>query len=167
MSFIDSIPPRPVRAAASRWRWFPWALIGGLGIVMAVNGYMIATALRTFPGVAGRDGFDLSNDYNHLLAAAARQAALGWKVEAGTDHTGHATLVLTDRTGTGLTGADISATAERPLGPRERTPLEFHAAGAGHYVAADVLPQKGQWDLLLTVSIAGRTMDATRRVILR
>ena len=51
------------------WRWFPWAIALSLLVVVAVNGGMVWAALRTFPGVAGTDGFDLSNHYNRVLAA--------------------------------------------------------------------------------------------------
>jgi nitrogen fixation protein FixH len=49
------------------WRWFPHAMIAALGLVIAVNLYMVYDAYRTFPGVAGRDGFDLSNEYKRVL----------------------------------------------------------------------------------------------------
>ena len=42
----------PVR---SLWRFYPWFIAGGLGLVIAVNVVMVTIALRTFPGVADAD----------------------------------------------------------------------------------------------------------------
>ena len=62
----------------SAWRFFPWAIIGGMLLVIAVNAGMAWSALHTFPGTAVEDAFDHSNDYDKVLNAAAREAALGW-----------------------------------------------------------------------------------------
>lgn len=167
MSFIDAVPPRPAQPTRSGWRWFPWAIIASLAVVIVVNAGMMWAALSTFPGVAGRDGFDLSNHYDHVLDAAAREAALGWKVEATVDTSGQPSVTLLDRTGGPLNGAHVAATAARPLGPAMDMPLTFRASGSGHYVASQALPEKGQWDLLLSATVDGRNLTATRRVIVR
>ena len=49
---------RPGRA--NLWPYFPWFIAGAMGVVIAVNSYMAYSALSTFPGNAGSDGFDLS-----------------------------------------------------------------------------------------------------------
>lgn len=167
MSFVEVIPPRPSRPVRSGWRWFPWAVVAVLCVVVTVNGAMAWMALHTFPGIAGRDGFDLSNNYDRVLDVAARQAALGWKLDAGADAAGHASLTLTDRAGAPLDGARIDASAERPLGAPMHTALAFRALGAGRYVAADALPEKGQWDLSVSATVNGRAISVTRRVIVR
>lgn len=167
MSFIDAIPPRPVRPARSSWRWFPWAIVGSLAIVVVVNAGMMWAALSTFPGAAGGDGFDLSNHYDRVLDTAAREAALGWKLESVVDASGLASITLTDRSGAPLNGAQVAATAQRPLGPERDVPMTFRAAGNGRYVALPALPEKGQWDLLLIATVDGRSVTATRRVIVR
>ena len=64
---------------------FRLASSAALLVVIAVNGLLIYLALDTFPGSAGEDGFDMSNDYGRVLDGAARQAQLGWHIEAGAD----------------------------------------------------------------------------------
>ena len=137
-----------------------------MAVVFAVNGYMVYAALRSFPGIAGTDGFDLSNGYGKILEAEERQAALGWQVIAAVDADRRAHLRLTDKAGAPLPGAAVTARAERPVGPPEETPLAFHPASGGDLIA-DTTLFSGQWDVLLTVESGGSTYTATRRLVVR
>lgn len=148
------------------WRWFPHALIGALGFVVLVNAYMIYDAYSTFPGVAGQDGFDLSNEYQQVLATAQQQAALGWQIEAGVTNERFPELRLTDRAGAPLTTTAITAQAERPVGPVDSTTLIFQPVGGGRY-RADTSLFSGQWDIMLAVHADGRVYSTTRRVVVK
>ena len=92
MSYIRWIPPRSPamrpEPARSVWRFFPWLVVAAMGVVVAVNAGMIYSALHTFPGKTGNDGFDLSNHYDAVLDQAQRAAALGWTMLARADGTG-------------------------------------------------------------------------------
>ncbi len=125
----------------SLWRFFPWAVAGSLGLVMVVNAGLIWWALSTFPGQAGGDGFDLSNDYGRLLGVAERQAALGWSM-AATLRDRHPMLTFVDRAGQPIADLAIVANAERPLGPPKTTGLHFvsESGSPGTYVALETLP---------------------------
>lgn len=105
------------------WHWFPWAVVGGMTIVVAVNAVMVYSAISTFPGRTARGGFDLSNAYNTVLARAEEQAKLGWIVKASLDARGRPVLALADAAGAALTGGRIEGFAERPIGD----PLYHHA----------------------------------------
>lgn len=157
---LDALPSR------SWWRFFPWIAAAGMAVVFAVNGVMIYAALRTFPGHAGHDGFDLSNHYNVVLDRMDRQAALGWTVTAGT-RDGRPVLALTGRSGTALTGAAIEAAAERPVGDPLGRPVRFAETAPGQYVAAEGLTPAGQWDLRLSIEVQGQTFTTTRRILVR
>jgi nitrogen fixation protein FixH len=148
------------------WRWFPVGLIAAMGVVFAVNGYMVYDALSTFPGAAGQDGFDLSNDYKRILATAQQQAALGWQIEAEVTDTRFPVLRLTDRNGAPLPAVAIDAQAERPVGPPETTALSFQPVGRGRFQATTSL-FSGQWDVMLTVRAEGRLYGATRRIVVK
>jgi nitrogen fixation protein FixH len=148
------------------WRWFPLGLFAVMGFVFAVNGYMVYTALSSFPGIAGTDGFDLSNGYGRVLQAAALQSALGWRIESGLDETRHPLLHLTDQTGTPLRPDALEAHAERPVGPAETTVLNFQPLGQGRFQSEQTL-FSGQWDVMVTVHAGGQTDSTTRRVIVR
>ena len=149
------------------WNLFPWAIGAGMAVVVAVNVGMAVSAIGTFPGKAGRDGFDLSNRYNLIMDRARDQAALGWKVGVAVDGDGHPAVTLTAADGGALAHAEVRATARRPVGDPEEMSLVFVAAGDGRYVTGQALPAKGQWDLLLTVAHENRTILATRRAIVR
>jgi nitrogen fixation protein FixH len=146
------------------WRLFPLWMITAMGLVFGVNAYMVYDAYHTFPGVAGTDGFDLSNEYKRVLAAVQQQAALGWQIEAGVTGERFPVLLLSDRGGAGLADATITAQAERPIGPVTPTVLTFHPIGGGRY-QADTSLFSGQWDIMLSVHAGGRQYNATRRVV--
>jgi nitrogen fixation protein FixH len=148
----------------THWRWFPHWMIAAMALVFAVNGLMIYDAISTFPGQAGQDGFDLSNQYQRVLAAAEQQAALGWHVE--TTATAVPELQLTARDGTPLAPTAIEARVERPVGPPETTTLTFHQVTGARFQADSAL-SPGQWDLMLVVRAEDRVYSATRRLIVR
>jgi nitrogen fixation protein FixH len=145
------------------WNWFPAWLIGAMAMVFLVNAYMVYVALASFPGNTGKDGFELSNDYDRVLAEAGRQAALGWRLDAGLDAARRPVLRVTDRAGQPV-AAEIVSEAERPVGPPETTELRFHMTEAGRY-AADATLGAGQWDVLVTVRSGQRTFTATKRIV--
>jgi nitrogen fixation protein FixH len=149
----------------SPWRWFPVALMAGLGAVVLVNAGMVFAALRSFPGKAGSEDFELSNRYDTVLQRSEHDAALGWIILASTDRARVPVVVLTERDGTPLRGAALAGVAGRPLGPAETQHLAFHELAAGRYVADAVLPEQGQWELTLSVASGGKQIAATRRVV--
>ncbi len=149
----------------SMWRFFPQAVVAGLGIVVAVNAGMIYAALHSFPGQAGEEDFALSNHYDAVLDRVQHEAALGWTLSAWADASGRTEVTLTGRDGAPLRGASVAASAERPLGARDRQALAFLEAAPGHYVAGTALPEPGQWELTLSASFEGHDVAATRRVI--
>jgi nitrogen fixation protein FixH len=148
------------------WRWFPAGLIASMAVVFAINGYMVYDAVSTFPGAAGQDGFDLSNEYKRVLATAQQQAALGWRIEADATAAHVPVLHLTDANGKPLVAASIEAQAERPIGPVDATALSFRPIEGGKY-QADTTLYSGQWDIMLTVHASGRQYSATRRVVVQ
>jgi nitrogen fixation protein FixH len=151
----------------SLWRFFPLAVVAGLGVVVVVNAGMVYAALHSFPGQAGDEGFELSNHYDAVLEREQREAALGWTVVVRTDAAGRPEVRLSDHVGAPLRGASVAASAERPLGAPETQSLVFRESDAGRYVADTVLPTAGQWELTLSASFGGHDIAATRRVIVR
>lgn len=155
--------PQTARAVTA-WRFFPLAIVGGIGLTVVVNAAMIWSAIATFPGRAGRDGFELSNKYNLVLDRQALQSNLGWSVAASVSPQGRPLLRVTDATGQAFPGTLVAAVATRPLGDRHATELVFADHGDGRFVADQVLALPGQWDLAVTATAGERTLTITRRV---
>ena len=155
---------QPLPEARSPWRLYPLAFAGAMFLVFAVNAGMVWTALTTFPGAASENGFDESNVYNAVMADAARQKALGWRITTAM-RDGRAEITLRDRDGHGLSGANITAEAHRPLGPKNTTPLSFLPAGEGVYLARMALALSGQWDVALSIARGDQTVRLTRRLL--
>jgi nitrogen fixation protein FixH len=170
MSHIDWIPPpsnNTPRQGRSLWRLFPLAVVVAMGVVVAVNGGLVYAALHSFPGKTGDEGFALSNHYDAVLAEAQREAALGWTVQARADEAGRPVVTLTERDGSPLRGATVTASAERPLGAPETHRLAFHESAAGRYEGDVALTPSGQWDIAVSASTGVHKVTATRRVIVR
>jgi nitrogen fixation protein FixH len=148
------------------WKHFPRYMIAAMLVVIAVNVRFIYIAVSTFPGAASNDDFDTSNRYDAILKAAAAQDALGW-TEAASAQGLTAVVDLTGPDHRPLTGAALTANAERPLGSDTFTALAFTQAAPGHYVATSALPMPGQWDLKLQVAASGHTVRVTRRIVTR
>lgn len=155
----------PLRSA---WRFYPWIVAAGMSVVVAVNIGMVTFALRTFPGQApGGEGFDLSNRYNAVIDRVHEEAALGWTIDVGADRRGHPVLVMTDGGHLPLAHAQVTATADRPVGAALTTPVAFAETTPGHYVGDVSLPAQGQWEVLLTASVNGHDVTATRRIVVK
>ena len=115
------------------WRFFPWFIAAGMTAVVAVNFGMVFTALHTFPGNAGGDGFDLSNHYNVVLDRMTQQATLGWTVRAEVDQAAHPIIMLSDRSGIALGGAGIEATLTASIRkPRQTREISSGMGGKSH-----------------------------------
>lgn len=158
-----------MRAAAPRsaWRFFPVWVAGSMGVVIAVNIFMAYTAIHTFPGKAGGDGFDLSNRYNAVIDHAKAQAALGWAIAASANGERQPVVALADAQGKPITGARVAGSAMRPLGLDDKTVMAFHEVAPGRYVGEAPLVMIGQWELLLTASAQGHDVSAARRIVVR
>lgn len=150
-------------APRSGWRFFPWAIAGTILFVIAVNAVMITTAVRGFPGRIGRNGFDLSNQYNAILAEAERAAALGWSLHTAL-RDGKLVLHARDAAGQALQGVSFTVEAQRPVGPPAWRLLTFLPEADGSCVSTSTLEAGGQWDLLITLRANGAEMHATRRL---
>ncbi len=103
------------RPSRNLWLLFPWFVAAAMTMVIAVNCFLTWSALHTFPGNVGGDGFDLSNRYNAIIERMKQEAGLGWALQADVDQAGRPVIVLADRSGTELAGAEIEATVQRPL----------------------------------------------------
>jgi len=150
---------------ADQWRNFPRYMMLAMALVMGVNARFIYKAVTTFPGAATSDDFDTSNAYDSVLAAKARQDALGWTEQVSAKGL-VPVLALTGPGGAVLRGAVVTAQVARPIGTDPAIALGFTQQD-NSYVAGGALPASGQWDLMLDVKQGGHEVKVTRRVVIK
>jgi nitrogen fixation protein FixH len=147
-------------ATPRRSGWIPWVFVGGMLVVVVVNGVMVWAALSTFPGLTTGQSYDRGRAYNRVLEEAARQDALGWTPRV-TLHDGRIAVAVTDREGRAVEGV-IEAHLLRPL---EGTRVELGAATPRQ--GFDLPPLRpGQWEFRGTLTDGlGRRLDIRQRLI--
>lgn len=148
----------------NRSRWIPWVFVGGMMVVVVVNGVLIFQALTTFTGVTVGQSYDRGRTYNRVLDEAARQDALGWQLRASVED-GQVTITARDRGDAPIAGV-LEAHLLRPL-DGERIPFP-DATGAGRFVLELPELRAGQWEFRgLLTSAAGERHDLRQRFTLR
>lgn len=125
-------------------------LLGGFGIVIAVNLSMATLATRGFGGVVVENSYVASQKYNIWLDEARRQQALGWNLDVERQADGRLELTLQG------VPADAAITAQlrRPLGQPDMTELAFVPAGADRLVSTTPLAP-GRWTARITIVAGG------------
>jgi nitrogen fixation protein FixH len=141
--------------------WIPWVFVGGMLLVVVVNGVMVWFALSTFPGLTTTQSYDRGRAYNQVIAEAERQDALGWTARVSMRE-GRIAFAVTDREGRQVEGV-LQAHLLRPL---EGTRVELGAAVARHGFDLPDL-RAGQWELRGTFTDAqGRHLDIRQRLLI-
>jgi len=126
------------------------AMVGGFGVVIAVNLVMASLATETFGGVVVENSYVASQKFNGWLDQAERIRDLGWDVGVARDKAGR--LMVT--TGHVPKGAEVSGVARHPLGYEDDRFLQFAEAGNGSYLSRESLPP-GRWTVRLEVRAGG------------
>lgn len=156
-----SIPARdPKSYDPNRGRWIPWIFVGGMLVVILVNGVLIFSAISTFTGVSVGQAYDRGRSYNQVLAEGARQDALGWTLRATLEGE-RLTVTARDRAGNPITGV-LGAHLLRLLGGQR---IAFpDATGAGRYQFDLPELRAGQWEFRgLLISADGERHDLRQR----
>ena len=151
-------------AARSLWRLFPYFIVAGLGLVVAVNITMAVLAHRSAPGLAVQGSFATYNAYGRIQEEARRQVSLGWSLDVSL-RDGHLETRLAGANGAPLPGGRLRATATRPVGDGTTLTLEMLEVAPGRFRSDIALPGQGQWDVLFIATSEGRSFRHTRRIV--
>ncbi|MEM7666266.1 MAG: FixH family protein [Pseudomonadota bacterium] len=130
-------------------------LIGGFGIVAAVNFYMASLATGGFHGVVVENTYVASQKFNGWMEEAEKSRALGWQASPARDESGH--VVVT--TGDVPESASITAELRRPLGTQEYASLTFAPLPNGRYRSTEPVGA-GRWTIRLTIDADGNVWTA-------
>lgn len=127
-------------------------MVGGFGIVIAVNMTAAVLASSTFGGIVVENSYVASQKYNGWLQQAEAQRQLGWTISAARLPDGRIEL-----TTAGVpTDAQVNAIARHPLGRMPDMPLVFAADADGRFSSSGPLAA-GRWILRVTVAAQGQT----------
>jgi nitrogen fixation protein FixH len=167
------------RAAPPRGRWYPLAFVAGMMVVIAVNGVLITTAIRSFSGLTTESAYQDGLTYDATIAAAQDQDRLGWQMQlklalptgVPTSRSVDLTAAFADRDGRPLTHRSVEALFVRPTLAGHDFKVTLAKEGAGIYGAPIEAPLSGQWDVTILARYrasdgADRTWQTTRRIYL-
>jgi nitrogen fixation protein FixH len=120
--------------------------VGGFAVVIAVNLLMASIAVGSFHGTVVDNSYAASQSYNGWLKQAAASRVLGWQAVPHRREDGH---VVVEALGVPA-GAGMTATAERPLGARDDTPLTFTDQGGGRWISNETVAP-GRWQVRIAI----------------
>jgi nitrogen fixation protein FixH len=152
-------------------RWIPWLFVAFFAVVVVVNGAMIWIAVGSWTGFATNQAYDRGLQYNRNLAAARRQAVLGWRPELHARLTdglaGEVELAVTDALRQPLAGADVVTRFERPTSEGTDFILAMVPTEPGTYRARFELPLAGVWNVHTTIRRGDDLFVHEQRLVLR
>lgn len=162
-------PSRPARAPGGRaftGRHMLGLVLAFFGVIIAVNVTMAVLAGRTWTGLIVTNSYVESQHYNERLAAARRQAALGWHSDITATASG-LTLTMRGRDGVALSGLQVTVRLARPTHEHDDRTMRLEERQAGRYHAEGGLAP-GLWlaDIEAT-DAAGRRYARQVRVIVQ
>lgn len=154
-------------AIAFRARHIPWIFVAGFAVVIAVNATMICFAVGSFSGLYADRPRETGLRYNAVLARQKARDALGWTIVATWSARAHRIeIAATGRDGRPLADAVARLELVRPAEKRPPLPVALDAVGGGRFAGTVALPERGNWDLDITVEQGGERYGVTRRMFL-
>jgi nitrogen fixation protein FixH len=127
------------------------SLFGFFGVVMGINGVMIALAIGTMPGLESEKPYQAGIGYNAEIATARAQAARHWTVATHITHdtSQRASIKVEPRDADGapVSGLMVTVRLMRPTDQRADRALSLQERDMGTYLGetADVAP--GTWNI--------------------
>lgn len=163
---VDQHRGRKPGAGGITGRHVLMGFIAFFGIIFAVNGYFLYSALSTYTGIVAKEPYRKGLAYNERIAADERQAQLGWREDLVVERSGLVRLSLTRAQGEPVRDIILAGSIGRPSTNREDRPLAF-VAKAGTYVADVGSLAEGSWvvDLVVRTSPSEEPVYRARRRI--
>ena len=156
-------------AANPRDRWIPWYFVMFFLVVALVNAVMVTLAIRTLPGVVSEHPYEEGLAYNQTIAAAERQAALGFKgtmvFREEARQRGAIRFSLHDKAGKPVTATRVTVSISRPTQAGHDQSLAMLPAGEGTYSADITFPMPGQWEARVFAYTAQGDYQQSGRII--
>lgn len=146
-------------------------LLGFFGMVIGVNGVMIALAIGTMPGLESEKPYQAGVAYNAEIEAARAQAARRWNVAShvGRDAQGRATVSVKarDAKGAPISGLAVAVRLLRPADQRGDRTLELGEREPGTYLGEAANMAAGAWEVEIEAARASERLFRSRnRIVL-
>ena len=122
-------------------------LLSAFGVVFAVNGYFLYSALHTLPGEQRGATYEAGLHYNATLAEQRAQEALHWSHKSEASLGSPLTVTVADANGAPVAGLAMEGWLERPASNRADRKLTFNEVVAGRYEASAASLEAGTWIL--------------------
>jgi nitrogen fixation protein FixH len=130
-----------------------WGIVAFFGMMLAVQGFFVVQAVRTFPGEEVEKSYVQGIDYNQTLERRDLQRRLGWSARAGLEDNARLVVRLGDASDKPLRGLSVTASVRR-LGGGERK-LTLVERRPGEY-AAEASATRGRLQLAIEARRSGR-----------
>ena len=152
--------------------WYPWIFVGGMLLVVAVNGVLITLAVTTFSGLETEEHYRKGLAYNQAIAAAEAQERRGWRMEltyaagpaADGRHQGDLAVTFVGKDGLPLDNLRVEAVLRRPTREGFDVAVALDERGGGVYGTAVSLPLPGQWEAHVHAYRGGDNFQESRRL---
>jgi nitrogen fixation protein FixH len=146
------------------------ALLVFFGVVIGVNGVMMALAVGTMPGLENEKPYQAGIAYNAEIDAARAQAARHWTVAShvGRDAQGRASASVTarDADGNPITGLAVTVRLLRPADQRGDRTIALGERGPGSYTGDATGVAPGAWDVEIeAVRASARLFRSRSRIV--
>jgi nitrogen fixation protein FixH len=146
------------------------ALLAFFGVVISVNGVMMALAIGTMPGLENEKPYQAGVAYNAEIAAARAQAERRWAVAShvSRDAEGRATVSVTarDAGGAPISGLAVTVRLLRPADQRGDRAAELREREPGTYRGEAAGVAAGAWDVEIdAVRAAERLFRSRNRIV--
>jgi nitrogen fixation protein FixH len=145
------LPTAPRQQEGLRGRHVLWVFLGFFATVFIVNGAMIYSAVSTYSGLVANEPYRKGLHYNERIAAAERQASLGWTDALQVGRDGQVRMSLSDAEGRPVRGLSVAGVLGRPSTNRHDIVLQLIEGAPGRYEAHIAPLAEGNWLVSLDV----------------
>ena len=139
-------------------------LIGFFGVVFAVNGVFLASALRSHTGIVSNEPYVKGLKYNERIEAGERQAKLGWQEALAVEASGAISLGVKDDGGRPVQGLKLTGSIGRPSTSRADRAVTLVEAQPGRYVVNVGVLDEGTWLVALEGTSGDHGADPVYRL---
>lgn len=140
------------------------ALVGFFGVVFAVNGVFLVSALRTHTGVVAVEPYRKGLAYNDRIALSDAQIALGWHDTIAVDRSGVVVVTIAASNGEPVSQLRLTGRIGRAATETQDVRLTFSETASGQYRASTAELAPGSWVVEINAERGEADYRARRRL---